>query len=106
MNIEINMATEKARDYPEGGVDPMPSRWRSTWQGRYEDHGLEKMSRSDLIAVWRRIRAFVRLLRRAGVTIVPSTDAAGWNPYVAPGASLHREPPILREGGYSFQGPA
>jgi len=103
MIVLEHIFAEPERAYAKYGLDPMPSRWRSTWQGRYEDHGLEKMSRSDLIAVWRRIRAFVRLLRRAGVTIVPSTDAAGWNPYVAPGASLHRELAILRECGYSIQ---
>ena len=51
--------------------------------------------------MWRRIRQLVARLRRARVTVIPSTDAAGWNPYASPGASLHRELAILRECGYT-----
>ncbi len=52
-------------------------------------------------AIFRRLRTFIARLRRAGVTVIPSTDAAGWNPYSAPGATLHRELAILKGCGYA-----
>jgi len=79
----------------------MPARWRATWEGRLRTFLADGKPHPANPAVWRHIREFVKRLRRAGVTVIPSTDAAGWNPYASPGASLHRELAILRECGYS-----
>jgi imidazolonepropionase-like amidohydrolase len=91
---------------PDGGFEryglrEMPRRWRETWEGRLRTFLADGKRHPESASVWRRIRAFVGTLRRAGVTVIPSTDAAGWNPFVSPGASLHRELAILGECGYT-----
>ena len=89
------------RSFERYGVRDMPARWRATWEGRLRTFLTDGKRHASSSLVWRRIKELVGKLRRAGVTVIPSTDAAGWNPYASPGASLHRELAILRECGYS-----
>ena len=89
------------REFERYGVRDMPARWRATWEGRLRTFLADGKPHPANPAVWRRIKRFVGTLRKAGVMIIPSTDAAGWNPFASPGASLHRELEILRECGYT-----
>jgi len=88
-------------EFERYGVRDMPARWRATWEGRLRTFMAGGKPHPQNAAVWRRIKQLVGVLRRAGVTVIPSTDAAGWNPYASPGASLHRELAILHGCGYS-----
>jgi len=101
MVVLENIYVGPNREFEKYGVRDMPARWRATWEGRLRTFLADGKPHSANPAVWSKIREFVKRLRRAGVTVIPSTDAAGWNPYASPGASLHRELALLRECGYS-----
>ena len=101
MVVLENIYVGPDREFERYGVRDMPARWRATWEGRLRTFLADGKPHPSNPLVWRRIRQLVARLRRARVTVIPSTDAAGWNPYASPGASLHRELAILRECGYT-----
>ena len=101
MVVLENIYVGPDHEFERYGVRDMPARWRATWEGRLRTFLADGKRHPGNAAVWRRIKELVRTLRRTRVTVIPSTDAAGWNPYASPGASLHRELAILRECGYT-----
>ncbi len=81
MVVLENIYVGPDREFERYGVREMPARWRATWEGRLRTFLADGKPHPANPAVWRRIKELVRTLRRARVTVIPSTDAAGWNPY-------------------------
>jgi imidazolonepropionase-like amidohydrolase len=101
MVVHENILAGPDREFERYGLRPMPDRWMDAWVGRLKTMLPKGRPLSSGPAIFRRLRTFIGRLRRAGVTVIPSTDAAGWNPYSAPGATLHRELAILKGCGYT-----
>ena len=101
MVVLENIFVGPERTFVRYGLDPMPERWYATWEGRYKEFHPEGRPDPELDEVWRQVMAFVRRLRPAHVSVIPGTDAAGWNPFVSPGAALHRDLALLQRCGYT-----
>src|SRR5207247_2806044 len=74
MVVLENIYVGPDHEYERYGVRDMPARWRATWEGRLRTFLADGKRHPANAAVWRRIKELVRTLRRARVTVIPSTD--------------------------------
>jgi len=85
--------------YQNFAYDCVPQPWLDTWEGRLKLFKPPGETLPDPVGSFEKALNLVAKLNARGVRILGGTDAALWNPYVVPGASLHRELELLLAAG-------
>lgn len=85
--------------YQNFAYDCVPQQWLDTWEGRLKLFKPPGETLPDPVASFEKALNMVAKLNSQGVRILGGTDAALWNPFVVPGASLHRELELLLAAG-------
>jgi len=83
--------------------DLVPQKWLEIWDGRFKIFHPEGTKTPDPVEGFNRALELVSKLYMAGVRILGGTDAALWNPYMVPGASIHRELELLVSAGLTLK---
>ena len=89
--VHENIMTGPDKSYQNFAYDYVPQQWLDTWEGRFKVFNPPGETLPDPHEALQKALDLIRRLRSAGVRILGGTDAALWNPYAVPGASLHRE---------------
>jgi imidazolonepropionase-like amidohydrolase len=85
--------------YQNFAYDCVPQQWLDAWEGRLKLFKPPGETLPDPIGSFEKALNMVARLNSRGVRILGGTDAALWNPFVVPGASLHRELELLLAAG-------
>ncbi len=89
------------KSYTNYAYDFVPQQWLDIWDGRFRVFNPNGKAPSENANVYDDATKLIRELHSTGTRIIGGTDAALWNPYVVPGASLHREMELLASTGLS-----
>lgn len=87
------------RDYQNYAYDFVPQQWLDIWDGRFEVFNPGGQPARDAADGFKKALELVGQLSSMGVPVLCGTDAALWNPYAVPGASIHREMELLVAAG-------
>ena len=101
--VHENTMVGPSESFQDFAFDHVPRQWLETWEGRmriFKPPG-EQLPNTEM--TFKKALGMVSLLHSHGIRILGGTDAALWNPYVVPGASLHRELELLVAAGLSNQ---
>ncbi len=87
------------RSYTNFAYDFVPQQWLEIWEGRFKIFNPKGKAPAENAKVYDDAAKLIHELHSAGTKIIGGTDAALWNPYVVPGASIHREMELLVDAG-------
>ncbi len=93
--VHENTMVGPDKSFQYHAYDYVPQQWLRLWEGRLSMFNPPGEMLSDPRPSFEKALALVDRLHFGNVRILGGTDAALWNPFVVPGASLHREMELL-----------